>query len=404
MEEEQGNAERSPIGERPTTLWRRHARVKDIPGVPWRPRQTALVVGKTLAVLFGASIVIVTAIDAVSTLVTTRRGRGRWWPTEVFYRTTWRAWRRLARRIRRDQKREAFLSVYGPASLLGLLVVWIFLQLVGWSFVWLGLRSQTSGVDNFVDAVYFAGVGFFTIGFGDVLPTRGLARLLTVFEAFTGVLTTALVIGYLPTLYGAYSRREELLPTLDTVFQDHVSGLGLIAAHYPQGSPDVLWEFCDEWERWCAAVEVSHGAYPMLALFRSQRPNQSWVAALSILADMSVTLSAVVDVPRKTDALRLYRRTVRVIEVVTHRIPSLPPATQADPLTESDFRTGFDLLAARGAPLRPFDDAWADVRAMRAAYLPQLGALTDALVVSREFHAPALPIPRRLIPTVPTNS
>jgi hypothetical protein len=357
-----------------------------------------------IAVVIGTSIVLFAGTDAISTLVTTRRGRGRWWPTEVFYRFTWRAWRTIARGIKRDQRREGFLSVYGPASLLGLLVLWIFLQLVGWTFVWLGLRQELNDVHDFSDALYYAGVGFFTIGFGDIVPTRGIARPLTVLEAFTGVLTTALVIGYLPALYSAYSRREELLPTLDTVFQDNVSGLGLIAAHYPQGDPAVLWDFCDEWERWCAAVEVSHGSYPMLALFRSQRANQSWIAALAILTDMSVTLAAVIDVPRKMDALRLYRRAVRVIEVVTHRVPAIGEETPPDPLAEQTFRAGYDLLVSRDAPLRPFDEAWADVRAMRAAYLPRLTSLADALVVSTEFRAPDVPLPAHLLPTGQTRS
>jgi hypothetical protein len=352
-----------------------------------------------VAVVLGAAIVLVAGTDAISTLVTTRRGRRRWWPTEVFYRFSWRAWRRIARRIRRDQEREAFLSVYGPASLLGLLVLWIFLQLIGWSFVWLGLRNELSDVHDFSDALYYAGVGFFTIGFGDIVPTRGPARPLTIFEAFTGLLTTALVIGYLPTLYSAYSRREELLPVLDTVFEERVSGIGLIAAHFPQGDPTPLWNFCDEWERWCAAVEVSHGSYPMLALFRSQRPHQSWIGALSLLADMSVTLGAVVDVPRRSDALRLYRRVVRAVDVVAHRVPAINEDARPDPLTESSFRVVYDLLASRDAPLRPFDDAWADVRALRGAYLPRLTALADALVVSTEFRAPEVPLPAHLVPT-----
>lgn len=350
--------------------------------------------GRVVAVVVGTAIVLFAATDAIGTLVTTRRERSRFWPTEVFYRRTWRTWRRIARRIHDDGRRESFLSVYGPASLLGLLVVWIFLQLLGWTLVWLGLRYELSDVHDFWDALYYAGEGFFTIGFGDIVPTSGVARPLTLVEAFTGLLTTALVIGYLPTLYSAYSRREESLPTLDTLFEERVTGIGLVGAHFPGGDAGPLWEFCNEWERWCASVEASHSSYPMLALFRSQRPTQSWIAALAILSDMAVTLAVVVDVPRKMDALRLYRRIVRVIEVVTDRVPTLAETTAADdPITEETFRVVYDLLASRGAPMRPFDDAWADVRAMRATYLPRLNALADALVASTEFRPADVPLP-----------
>ena len=128
---------------------------------------------EVLALAAGLALVLVAASDAVSTLVTTRRRRCRRWPTPVFYRWTWRAWRAI------------------PLSLLGLLVFWVVLLVAGWGAVWWGLRPAVSGVGSYLDAVYFAGVGFFTVGFGDVLPTGGLARLLVLVEAFMGLVTMA---------------------------------------------------------------------------------------------------------------------------------------------------------------------------------------------------------------------
>ncbi|HSO51795.1 MAG TPA: ion channel [Actinomycetes bacterium] len=164
--------------------------------------------------LAGLALVLIAAGDAVSTLVTTRRRRARHWPTPTYYRWTWRAWRAVGRRAG-PELREEFLGVYGPLSLLGLLVMWVVLLVAGWGAMWWGLRSAVKGVDGYLDAVYFAGVGFFTVGFGDLVPTGGLARLLVLVEAFMGLVTMALVIGYLPTLYGAYSRRELQLLALD---------------------------------------------------------------------------------------------------------------------------------------------------------------------------------------------
>ena len=92
------------------------------------------------------------------------------------------------------ERREEFLGLYGPLSLLGLLVLWVVLLVAGWGAVWWGLRPAVSGVGSYLDAVYFAGVGFFTVGFGDVLPTGGLARLLVLVEAFMGLVTMALVM------------------------------------------------------------------------------------------------------------------------------------------------------------------------------------------------------------------
>ena len=189
-----------------------------------------------LAVVAGFVVVLVTASDAVSTLVTTRRRRGRHWPTQVFYRRTWRAWVAIGRRAG-PELREGFLAVYGPLSLLGLLVTWVALLVAGWGAVWWGLQSRIDGVDGYLDAVYFAGVGFFTVGFGDVLPTVGLARLLVLVEAFMGLVTMALVIGYLPTLYGAYSRREVQLLSLDDMSDEATTPIGFLEACYLSGAP-----------------------------------------------------------------------------------------------------------------------------------------------------------------------
>jgi hypothetical protein len=142
-------------------------------------------------VVAGLTLVLATASDAVSTLVTTRRRPGRFWPTPVFYRQTWRAWMAVGRRAR-PELREGFLGIYGPLSLLGLLVLWVLLLVAGWGAVWWGLRSRTSGIDGYIDAVYFAGVGFLTVGFGDIVPTGDLARLLVLVEAFMGLVTMAL--------------------------------------------------------------------------------------------------------------------------------------------------------------------------------------------------------------------
>ena len=249
-----------------------------------------------LAVVAGLALVLVSASDAVSTLVTTRRRRGRHWPTQVFYRRTWRAWVALGRRAQ-PELREGFLAVYGPLSLLGLLVTWVVLLVAGWAAVWWGLRSAVTGVDGYLDAVYFAGVGFFTVGFGDLVPTGGLARLLVLVEAFMGLVTMALVIGYLPTLYGAYSRREVQLLSLDDMSDDATTPIGFLEDCYASGGGQAVAAAFTEWERWCDEVFDSHTAYPMLAMFRSRQPGQNWLTALGVVLDAATICLAAVDSP-----------------------------------------------------------------------------------------------------------
>ncbi len=170
------------------------------------------------------------------------------------------------------------------------------------------------GVDGYLDAVYFAGVGFFTVGFGDILPTGGLARLLVLVEAFMGLVTMALVIGYLPTLYGAYSRREVQLLSLDDMSDEATTPIGFLEACYLSGGAEAVARAFAEWERWCDEVFDSHTAYPMLALFRSRQPGQNWLTGLGVVLDAATISLAAVDSPRAGPAARLWRRASRMLQ------------------------------------------------------------------------------------------
>jgi Ion channel len=350
-----------------------------------------------LAVVAGLALVLVAAADAVSTLVTTRRRRGRHWPTQVFYRQTWRAWTALARRATPDL-REGFLAVYGPLSLLGLLVTWVVLLVAGWGAAWWGLRSAVPGVDGYLEAVYFAGVGFFTVGFGDLVPTGGLARLLVLVEAFMGLVTMALVIGYLPTLYGAYSRREVQLLSLDDMSDEATTSIGFLEACYASGGAEAVAAAFAEWERWCDEVFDSHSAYPMLALFRSRQPGQNWLTALGVVLDAATFCLAAVDREQLGPAARLWRRASRMLENLLGMPATGRRAAEADasPADEAAFRDAYQRLARLGEPLHPYERAWGDFRRLRAVYLPGLVTATELLLVPLEFrhHTARLDIAR----------
>jgi hypothetical protein len=338
-----------------------------------------------LAAVAGLVLVLVSASDAVSTLVTTRRRRGRHWPTQVFYRRTWRAWVAVARRVS-PERREGLLAVYGPLSLLGLLVTWVVLLVAGWGAVWWGLRPALSGVDDYLDAVYFAGVGFFTVGFGDILPTGGLARLLVLLEAFMGLVTMALVIGYLPTLYGAYSRREVQLLTLDDMSDEATTPIGFLEACYTTGGAEEVAATFADWERWCDEVFDSHTAYPMLAVFRSRQPGQNWLTALGVVLDAATICLAAVDTPPSGSAARLWRRASRMLQGL-RGMPAVERRAELEgpPVDEAPFREAYQRLGALGISLHPYEQAWGDFVRLRGAYLPGLVAATKLLLVPLEF-------------------
>jgi hypothetical protein len=330
--------------------------------------------------LFAVGAVIA---DVVNTLISTRLGSGRWWPTEVLYRVSWPVWRSLGRRIADEDRREVFLSMYAPLSLLTLLVMWVVGLVLGWTLVWWGLSDEFAPhIDGFTEALYYSGVAFFSLGFGEILAAEENTRLLTVAEAFTGLGTIALVIGYLPALYGAYSTRETQLLMLDDLTGDQIQPFALIEAHSSGGDLDRLEDFFGEWERWTAQVLESHVSYHMLTLFRSQHRGQSWVTALGVVADAAAGAHAIEGMARGR-ATFLYRRASRTINVLADRL-SLKPK-EGVTITRSMFRIGYGRLASTGLRLRPFDDAWSEVDRLRSTYVPQLEALIDYLDAPRGF-------------------
>ncbi len=348
-----------------------------------------------LALLVGAVLITIATADALHTLIVTRLTVHEWWPTDLYYRKTWRLFRGAVGRIGSDHRREAWLGLYAPLSLLGLLVAWIATLIVGWGFVWWALRHDIDGIDTLGDGIYFSGVSFFSVGFGDILPVDGVARLLVLVEAFSGLTSIALVIGYLPTLYAAYRERESLLLTLDDLTCERMTPMALVRSLVIDGDLEPLRACFTEWERWTAAVLESHTTYPMMAMFRSQHAGQSWLTALGVVTDAAVALVATVPGEDRREPMRLYRRAARTFTVLGDRL-HVPPK-EGPTLTPTMYESGYAILSELGVELYPFDEAWERVSRLRATYAPQMEGLIDALVAPRGFWAH--PVAELTLPT-----
>jgi hypothetical protein len=79
--------------------------------------------------------------------------------------------------------------------------------------VYWGLAEAVAGNGDWVSLAYFSGTSLRTPAFG-LLNGEGV-RFLSLAETLSGLGTIALLISHLPALYGAYSRREARLLTLD---------------------------------------------------------------------------------------------------------------------------------------------------------------------------------------------
>jgi Ion channel len=323
---------------------------------------------RTWAVIGGVFFILLTLWDAFETIILTRRVSRRFRLTRLFYRTTWTPWRAVARRRRPGNPRENYLGIYGPLSLIFLLVMWAVVLVVSFALVSWGLGSVLSGIpgaDRFFSYIYLSGTTFFTLGLGDVTPATTIGRVLAIAESGTGFAFLALVISYLPILYQAFSRREANIALLDARAGSPPTAAELLRRH--EGDVDALHELLSGWERWSAELLESHISFPVLAYYRSQHDNQSWVAALTTVLDtcalvMTGMEGRVVRTARLTFAMARHAMvdlamifSPRGAPVAANRLPAEELARLKARLAES----GLDIPASKEA-----EDHLAELRAM----------------------------------------
>lgn len=241
-----------------------------------------------VGVLVSLALIILILVDSFETTVQPRRVTHRFRFASLFYRTTWTFWRALALRMPAGKLREAFLSWFGPASLLALLVVWVFGLILGFALLhWsLATRFQIEvSMITFGTYLYWSGGTFFTLGYGDLTPVTALGRALAVTEAGMGFGFLALIIGYVPVIYQAFSRREVTIALLDARAGSPPSAAQLLLRLARSQNLAAVDPFLAEWERWAAELLESHLSFPLLSYYRSQHDNQSWLAALTVVLD-----------------------------------------------------------------------------------------------------------------------
>ncbi|MGZ6392403.1 MAG: ion channel, partial [Ktedonobacterales bacterium] len=244
---------------------------------------------RDVAVIAAVLVIAVVLWDAFETVVLPRTVSRRFRLTRVYFRSTWHAWSALARRVPASDRRESALAIYGPLALLVLLALWVSLLISGFALLLWGLGSPLTvaggAAASFRTDLYFSGTTLLTLGLGDVIPHAGPARLVAVIEVGTGFGVLALVIGYVPILYQAFSRRETRISLLDAHAGSPPTASVLLLRHPPNRRARRLTGILAEWEDWSAELLESHLSYPVLAYYRSQHEDQSWVAALAMILD-----------------------------------------------------------------------------------------------------------------------
>jgi len=341
-----------------------------------------------LAAVIGALIVLSVAADMVNTLVTTSTGSSRHWLTRRLYTYSWAMMRAIGRRLG-DPWKERLFATFAPVSILALLAVWVAQQIIGFGLIWWAIGG-VDGAGSLFDSVYFSGVVYFTLGFGELVPVDVLPRIGALLEAFFGVLTTALVIGYLPALYGAYSERERKLLTLDDGSEDRITPASLLLSRTKGGDVQRAFAFFADWEDWIAGVIETHSTFPMLVLFRSKDPGQHWVTALGVVTDAAL-ICQMMRGAEDREPYWLVRRSIRLFEQLTREADLSTYREQLDVTYAADgegdglFRGLYDLLVAQGYEMLPYDEARQVTVELRRKFDARMEHLIDTLEAPRGF-------------------
>jgi hypothetical protein len=335
--------------------------------------------------IVGIVSILAILLDAFETVVLPRRVRRSFRITSWFYRRTWIPWRRLASRIQGQARRENFLGYFGPLSLIFLLVLWAAGLIFGFALLQYGAGEHFRLSDEpitFGILVYHSGETFFTLGYGDIIPNSGLARALAVLEAGLGFGFLGVVIGYLPTIYSSFSRREIEISLLDARAGSPPSATELLARFGNGPQQAVLDQIFKDWERWAAEVLESHLSYPALSFFRSQHNNQSWLGALITILDGSALVIAGVDGLRNEQAKITFAMArhamVDLAQVVNARYNPRPP----DRLPLEELNRLRQSLAERGVKLRDGAQFEEKLSYLRSLYEPYAVAIALNLSIT----------------------
>ncbi len=335
------------------------------------------------AFLAGVAVVIIVIWDAFEVIILPRRVTRRFRLSRVFYKNLWHIWKSLARLIPAKKARESAFGIFGPISLLILVAVWAVGLVYGFALMQYGSGSSVNvaipGTNNFWTDIYLSGTTFFTLGLGDVVPRSSLARALIVTEAGLGFGFLAGVIGYLPFIYGSFSRREVSITLLDSRAGTPPSAGELLRRHsYPHGA-DALRELLKEWELWSAELMESHLSYPVLAYFRSQHDNQSWIASLTAILDTCALIMVGVEGACERQAELTFAIARHAVVDLSQVFGTSPRPLPNDRLAAAELRRIRDVLAQHGLKLNDGEAADARLIELRNMYEPYIFALASYL-------------------------
>ncbi len=335
---------------------------------------------KTIALVAGTLLLIIVLHDGFEVMLLPRRVRRQLRLVRLFFRWSWAIWSGVGRRFVGRNGRSQFFSLYGPLSMVVLLMVWGIALIISFGMIQWGLNAGFQPSPGLGNQLYFSGVTFFTLGYGDVVPHTRFSKVLAVLEAGTGLGFIAVVIGYLPVLYQLFSRREAHIIQLDARAGSPPCAVTLLTRHSSEAGRLALDRLLERWEEWCAEVVESHLSYPMLSYYRSQHDNESWLAGVTAIMDTCALLLVGLQGTQSFQARMTFASSRLAITELGRifQIPARPLDT--DRLPHAEFERMQHALSQAGLGFGD-NEAEAELARFRATYEPFVNGLASYFVL-----------------------
>ncbi len=314
--------------------------------------------------LLGAALVFAALASAVRTFVVPRGGT-----PDMLTRSAFVLMRYvfdLPVRNASRKRREISLSYFAPVTLLTLPIVWLACVLLGYAAIYWGLGASSWG-----SAITISRLSLLYLG-SNVSSIPG-GTILGFSETVLSLLLAAILVSYLPAIYGAFSQREQAVTGLETRAGSPPSPVKMLKRYHLINGMDKIGEVWTTWQAWFAMVEESHTAIVPLVFYRSPQPARSWVTAAGAVLDTASLVASTLDRPRDPEAELCIRAGYLCLQRVASPfgIPFREDPAPDDPISVSreEYDTVWDALAEVGVPMKADrEQAWRDFAGWRVNY------------------------------------
>src|SRR5256886_14232158 len=285
-------------------------------------------------------------------------------------RALWVPWRAFSRRLSASSADTA-LGFFGPLALVSQLLIWTVGLIIGFALLeWAAVGG------NFGHGLLFSS-GLFLSAEGASGSTT--IHVIALFEAAIAFGVLFIVIGYLPAVYGSFSRREVAVSQLATRAGSPPAAGAILCRAARRERWRELERDLQSWEEWAAELMETHLSYPILGYYRSQHVNQNWLAALTAMVDVAAFVTAV-EADGESEAAEI------TFAIGRHALADLSlqyrvTYGRAERLSDADFDRLYS--AVEDAVSRPVgrEEARRRLTELREAYEPKAQGLADWLAL-----------------------